>query len=87
MAFSPSGRYLAYSENKNGRYNVIVRDLERRKSKTVHSVGFQLIDQDIDQSLPLLNWANDQTLGIVGYLVAAIMGGWLLVSIIRSRRF
>ena len=67
VAFSPSGRYLAYSENKNGRYNVIVRDLERRKSKKVHSVGFQLIDQDVDQNLPLLNWANDQTLGIVGY--------------------
>lgn len=66
VAFSPSGRYLAYSENKNGRYKVIVRDLQRQKSRTVHTSGFQLIEQDIDEEAPLLNWANDQTLGIVG---------------------
>ena len=27
-----------------------------------------------------------QTLGILGYMAAAVMGIWLLVSIIRSRR-
>ena len=66
VAFSPSGRFLAYSENKNGRYKVIIRDLQRRRSKTVHTGGFQLIDQDVDQDVPLLDWANDQILGIVG---------------------
>ncbi|MEQ9442168.1 MAG: translocation protein TolB [Cyclobacteriaceae bacterium] len=66
VAFSPSGRYLAYSENKNGHYKVMIRDLEKGKTKTVHSSGFQLIDQDIDPDVPLLNWGNDQTLGIVG---------------------
>nr|WKN36778.1 translocation protein TolB [Tunicatimonas sp. TK19036] len=66
VAFSPSGRFLAYSENKNGKYKVIIRDLERGKSRTVHSSGFQLIDQDVDTDVPLLNWGSDQTLGIVG---------------------
>lgn len=66
VAFSPSGRFLAYSENKNGRYKVIIRDLERKRSKTIHTSGFQLIDQDIDQDVPLLDWANDQILGIIG---------------------
>ncbi|WKN43977.1 BamA/TamA family outer membrane protein [Tunicatimonas pelagia] len=66
VAFSPSGRFLAYSENKNGRYKVIIRDLERKRAKTIHTSGFQLIDQDIDQDVPLLDWANDQILGIVG---------------------
>ncbi len=66
VAFSPSGRFLAYSENKNGRYKVVIRDLERKRSKTIHKSGFQLIDQDVDQDVPLLDWASDQILGIVG---------------------
>jgi ubiquinone biosynthesis protein len=28
-----------------------------------------------------------QTLGILGYIVAAIIGIWLIISIIRSRHF
>ena len=30
---------------------------------------------------------SGETLGIIGYLTAAVMGVWLLASIIRHRRF
>ena len=67
VAFSPDGRYLAYSENHDGRYKVKVLDVKRGKVRTVHTSGYQLLDQQPDNSVPLLNWGNDQTLGIVGY--------------------
>ena len=67
VAFSPDGRYLAYSENHDGRYKVQVRDVKQGKVRTVHTSGYQLLDQEPDNSVPLLNWGNDQTLGIIGY--------------------
>ena len=41
----------------------------------------------VPQTGDVLGLVNFQTLGIIGYLAAAIMGIWLLVSIIRHRRF
>ncbi len=35
----------------------------------------------------VLGFIRLQTLGMIGYLVAAVLGLWLLVSILRSRRF
>ena len=67
VAFSPDGRYLAYSENHDGRYKVKVLDMKRNKTRTVHTSGYQLLDQEPDNSVPLLNWGNNQTLGIIGY--------------------
>jgi ubiquinone biosynthesis protein len=41
----------------------------------------------VPQTGEVLGIISFQTLGILGYLTAAIMGGWLLISIIRHRRF
>ena len=41
----------------------------------------------VPQQGDVLGLVSFQTLGIIGYLAAAVMGIWLLVSIIRSRRF
>jgi len=41
----------------------------------------------VPQQGDVLGLVSFQTLGIIGYLAAAIMGIWLLVSIIRHRRF
>jgi hypothetical protein len=67
VAYSPDGRYLAYSENRNGRYKVKVLDTKKNKTRTVHSSGYPSLDQELDNSVPLLNWGNSQTLGIIGY--------------------
>ena len=67
VAFSPDGRYLAYSENRNGKYKVKILDTERGKERTVLTSGYQLIGQQVDNNVPLLDWGNAQTLGIIGY--------------------
>ena len=67
VAYSPDGRYLAYSENRNGRYKVKVLDTKKNKTRTVHRSGYPSLDQELDNSVPLLNWGNNQTLGIIGY--------------------
>lgn len=41
----------------------------------------------VPQNGDVLGIVSFQTLGIIGYLVAAVMGGWLLISIMRHRRF
>ena len=67
VAFSPKGRYLAYAENLDGRHHVKVLDREKNRVRTVHTSGYQMIDQVPDTSVPLLNWGDENTLGIVGY--------------------
>lgn len=67
VAFSPDGNFLAYSENFKGKYKVKVRNVKNGKTKTVHTSGYKVIDQDFDPAIPLLSWNNNQTLGIVGY--------------------
>lgn len=67
VAFSPDGTYLAYSENANGKYKVKVLNVKNGKTKTVHTSGYKVIDQEFDPKVPLLSWNNNQTLGIVGY--------------------
>lgn len=47
-------------------------------------VGSSLL---VPQSGNILGVVSLQTLGVLGYVTAMIMGLWLLVSIIRSRRF
>ncbi len=41
----------------------------------------------VTQEGSLLNVLDYQTLGIIGYISAAIIGVWLIISIIRSRHF
>ena len=41
----------------------------------------------VPQEGDVLGFISLQTLGIIGYLAAAVLGAWLLVSIIRHRRF
>ena len=63
---SPDGRYIAYAENDRGRYIVKVRDLNSGREKTIISGGSKVLNQRIDYSLPLLSWADQNTLGVVG---------------------
>jgi hypothetical protein len=67
VAFSPDGTFLAYSENYKGKYKVKILNVKTGKNRTVHTSGYKVIDQDYDTDVPLLNWSNNQTLGIVGY--------------------
>lgn len=63
---SPDGRYIAFAENDRGRYIVKVRSLADGRERTIISGGSKGINQRIDYSLPLISWADPNTLGVIG---------------------
>jgi len=65
VKISPDGRYIAYSENRNGHYTVYVRDTQRKmKRKAVFRGGFRMNAQRINEKVPLLAWSDDNKLAI-----------------------
>lgn len=66
VKISPDGRYLAFAENDRGRYIVKVRSLENGRERTIISGGSKVLNQRIDYNLPLLSWADANTLGVIG---------------------
>jgi Tol biopolymer transport system component len=61
---SPNGKFMAYSYNLRGRYKVKVKDLDKGKSKTVLKGGYKLLNQKVDNEMPLLAWRDQKELGI-----------------------
>lgn len=66
VKISPDGRYVAFAENDRGRYIVKVRALETGRERTIISGGSKVINQRIDYNLPLISWADANTLGVIG---------------------
>ena len=66
VKISPDGPYLAYAENDRGRFIVKVRSLENGREKTIISGGTKVINQRVDYRLPVISWADDHTLGVIG---------------------
>jgi hypothetical protein len=66
VKISPDGRNIAYAENDRGRYIVKVRSLDSGREKTVISGGSKVIRQRVDDRLPLIAWADANTLGVIG---------------------
>ena len=66
VKISPDGRNIAYAENDRGRYIVKVRSLETAREKTIISGGSKVIKQRVDYRLPLIAWADANTLGVIG---------------------
>lgn len=65
IAISPDGKQLAYSQNFKGRYKVIVRNTASKKRRWVMTGGSKVINQRIDEDLPLLDWRNNSSLAVV----------------------
>ena len=63
---SPDGRYIAFAENDRGRYIVKVRSLSNGRERTIISGGSKVLNQRIDYNLPLISWADANTLGVIG---------------------
>jgi len=63
---SPDGRYIAFAENDRGRYIVKVRSLESGRERIIISGGSKVLNQRIDYNLPLISWADANTLGVIG---------------------
>ncbi|MFT5640545.1 MAG: hypothetical protein ACI9A7_000642 [Cyclobacteriaceae bacterium] len=59
------GTYTAYSYNKNGKWSVNVVNLETNQEQTVVSGGYLVNDQEINYHLPLLDWKDNENIGVI----------------------
>jgi hypothetical protein len=62
---SPNGAVLSYTTNFNGKYEVRIRDLTSGHEESVLKGGYKVINQEVDEEIPLLSWKDNNTLGIV----------------------
>lgn len=67
LSFNYDASKLAYAINENGKYQVFIKDILTGSTIKVVSEGYKITDQKIDNTLPLLDWQNDKTLGIIIY--------------------
>ncbi len=58
---------LAYSENKNGKFKVRLRNLATNKETTVLVGGYKTTSQAIDFKIPILAWLGENLLGVIHY--------------------
>ncbi len=65
VKISPDGNKIAYAENDRGRFRVIVKSLENGRETTVLQGGNKAFRQRVDNRVPLLNWADANTLGVI----------------------
>lgn len=66
VKISPDGRYIAYAENDRGRFVVKVKEIGREGEKVIISGGSKVINQRVDYTVPLISWADEHTLGVIG---------------------
>ncbi len=73
VRLNPSGNKVAYSTNELGKYKVFVHDLESGNTKNIASGGFKHQGQQVDYDLPLVDWVDDDRIGVLyygrGYLI------------------
>jgi ubiquinone biosynthesis protein len=96
----PDDAAAIISKFRRGRFKIHVHhehleELEQTLDNSSNRIAFSVIiaalligsSMLVPQEGSVLNLVSYQTLGIIGYLAAAVLGGWLLFSIIRHRRF
>ena len=61
---SPNGQQLAFAENEQGRYQVVVIDRDGSRRHTVSRGGYKTPDQQVETRLPALAWRSNNQLAI-----------------------
>lgn len=56
LSLSPDGKFLAYAYNDQGKYRVVLRDLETGKEKRIFKYGYRNFFQETDYNYPLIAW-------------------------------
>ncbi|MDX5483231.1 MAG: hypothetical protein LPK07_16240, partial [Hymenobacteraceae bacterium] len=62
---NPAGTLLAYAENENGSYQIVVKEVGSNRSRVVWKSGYRTVDQRVDYKLPVLAWRSNSQLGFV----------------------
>lgn len=65
VKINPDATKLAYTTNDNGRYSVIVKELDTNKETVVLRGGYRVIGQQVEKDLPIIDWADKSTLGVI----------------------
>ncbi|HYG37989.1 MAG TPA: translocation protein TolB [Cytophagales bacterium] len=65
VKINSTGEYVAYSENFKGKFKVYVKRINSKRRKVALKGGHKVINQAVDQNLPLLSWKDDRYLGII----------------------
>ncbi|MEO9872519.1 TolB family protein [Ekhidna sp.] len=65
ISFNKDADKVAYALLKNGKYQVFVTDLESGRTNKITSGGYRINGQDVDDHLPLLDWQDEYTLGVI----------------------
>ena len=65
VSFNNDADKVAYALLKNGKYEVYVNDLVTGQNTKITSGGYRISGQEIDNHLPLLNWQDNFTLGVI----------------------
>ncbi len=67
VKLSPDGKSIAYAINDRGKFSVKVKSLENGVESTIISGGNRAVaNQTVDYRVPLLNWSDANTLGVIG---------------------
>ena len=67
VRISPDGTSIAYSQNIGGRYKIYVKNITTGKVKSVLTSGIRVQGQPIDYKLPLIDWIDNNKVGVVYY--------------------
>ena len=65
VRINPTGKKVAYARIKNGQYYIYVKDLTSEVEEKVAWGGYRINGQKVDDYLPLLDWQDAQTLGVI----------------------
>lgn len=66
VKLSPDGAHIAYAENDRGKFVVKIKSLESGREITILTSGNKVFRQDVDRNVPLISWADKNTLGVIG---------------------
>ncbi len=60
-----AGTKVAYAQSYEGKYRIIVMDLETGASEIIHKGGNKVLTQETNNNIPLIDWMNEQTVGYI----------------------
>lgn len=67
ISLSPDATLLAYAINEDSKYRVFIKNIATGKVDKIITYGHRVTDQKVDHIVPLLDWQNEHTLGVVAY--------------------
>ncbi len=65
IKISPDGKRVAYVSNNKGKYQVSILTSNTGEKQEVFDGGYKVINQQIDKQIPIIDWSDENTLGIV----------------------